>query len=88
MIILITHSTNEKNKKKKTVGRWEWVWPVHRLYMKRQRKGNKGIRQEEKKNRPISMHRTLELMPLCRCSPFSLSLTPLYNDDDKQQQQQ
>jgi hypothetical protein len=36
------------------------------------------------------MHRTLELMPLCRCSPFflSLSLTPLYNDDDKQQQQQ
>jgi len=35
MIILLTHSTNEMNMKKKTVGRWEWVWPVHRYYMKR-----------------------------------------------------
>ena len=61
--------------------------------MKRQRKGNEGIKQEEKKNRPISMHRTLELMPLCRCSPsflslsLSVSLTRPYNNDDKQRQQ-
>ncbi len=45
MIILITHSTNEKNtKKKKTVGRWEWVWPVHCYYIKRWIGSEKGMR--------------------------------------------
>lgn len=35
-------------------------------------------RREEKKNRPISMQRTLELMPLCRYSPFFLSFRHNY----------
>ncbi len=90
MIILITHSTNEKNIKKN--GRSLGIGLASSLLLyeaaAKREWGHKARR--EKKNRPISMHRTLELMPLCRYSPFFLSLSPtqLYNDDDKQQQQQ
>jgi hypothetical protein len=54
MIILITHSTNEKNKKKngRSLGLGLASSPLLYKEMKRQRKGNEGIRQEEKKKSP------------------------------------
>jgi hypothetical protein len=94
MIILITHSTNEKNKKKN--GRSLGIGLASSLlllYTKRQRKGNEGIRQEEKKKSPhqyAQNPRADAFMSLFSILSLSLSLssTQLYNDDDKQQQQQ
>jgi hypothetical protein len=59
--------------------------------MKRQRKGNEGIRQEEEKKSPhqhAQNPRAAAFMSLFSILSLSLSLTRLYNDDDKQQQQQ
>jgi hypothetical protein len=51
MIILLTHSTNEMNVKKngRSLGMGLASSPLLYEEMKRQRKGNEGIRQEEKK---------------------------------------
>ena len=73
MIILITQSTNERNKKndRRSLG----IALASSLLLDeaaaKREEGHKS--KKRKRNRPISMQRTLELMPLCRYSAFSLS---------------